>query len=269
MASDSAENEENPKRFSPQCFLLDFYKEFSEINADISYENFVKINVEPSDVVNTLMNKGNAFALNDLTPAQMSNLVPKFRLYKIYADGKEKEFYFDDATSIENLGSGKTKTKRSKQATSEKIDAVGLKSFTWEDLGTNPANQGLSFKASLVVSCPTMQSLFIKSKNGLSFDELICPKGRNKTNENPEYVGKDNRIRADVGWNIPGSFSTTPEIWGTTKQRQKLKDAIRSSQVSLYLNLTQHELSINEDGTIELSVEFMASLEAGLYLTSF
>ena len=109
-----------------------------------------------------------------------------------------------------------------------------------------------------------MQSLFIKSKNGLSFDELICPKGRNKTNENPEYVGKDNRIRADVGWSIPGSFSTTPEIWGTAKQRQKLKDAIRSSQVSLYLNLTQHELSINEDGTIELSVEFMASLEAGL-----
>ena len=265
MASDSAENEENPKRFSPQCFLLDFYKEFSETNADVSYENFVKINVEPSDVVNTLMNKGNAFALNDLTPAQMSNLVPKFRLYKIYADGKEKEFYFDDATSIENLGSGKTKTKRSKQATSEKIDAVGLKSFTWEDLGTNPANQGLSFKASLVVSCPTMQSLFIKSKNGLSFDELICPKGRNKTNENPEYVGKDNRIRADVGWSIPGSFSTTPEIWGTAKQRQKLKDAIRSSQVSLYLNLTQHELSINEDGTIELSVEFMASLEAGLF----
>ena len=42
MASDSAENEENPKRFSPQCFLLDFYKEFSEINADVSYENFVK-----------------------------------------------------------------------------------------------------------------------------------------------------------------------------------------------------------------------------------
>ena len=86
MASDSAENEENPKRFSPQCFLLDFYKEFSETNADVSYENFVKINVEPSDVVNTLMNKGNAFALNDLTPAQMSNLVPKFRLYKSYAD---------------------------------------------------------------------------------------------------------------------------------------------------------------------------------------
>jgi len=265
MADDE---EENPKRFSPQCFLLDFYKNFTAHNKDQGYENFVKINEEPSEVINKLLNKKDGFALNELTTAQMSNLVPKIRLYKSYANGTDKEFYFDDYTSIENLGASGTKTTYSKYQDfninpSTKPIAVGLKSFTWEDLGTNPANQGLSFKASLVLSCPSMQSLFVKSRNGLSFDELICPAGRKKTKENPEYDNKHNRIRADVGWVVPSSFHTTPEIWGS--KIKELKSAIEASQISLYLNLTSHELSINEDGTIELSIEFMASLEAGMF----
>lgn len=267
MADDE---EENPKRFSPQCFLLDFYKSFTAKNEGQSYGNFVKINVEPSEVINKLLNKKDGFKLNDLTTAQMSNLVPKFRLYKVYASGEDKEFYFDDHTSIENLGASGTKTTYSKYQDfninhSTKPLAVGFKNFTWEDLGTNPANQGLSFKASLVLSCPSMQSLFVKSRNGLSFDELICPPSRKKTKENPEYDNKHNRIRADVGWVVPSSFHTTPEIWGTADNRKKLKSAIEASQISLYLNLTSHELSINEDGTIELSIDFMASLEAGMF----
>jgi len=265
MADDE---EENPKRFSPQCFLLDFYKNFTAHNKEQGYENFIKINEEPSQVINRLLNKKDGFALNELTPAQMSNLVPKFRLYKMYASGEDKEFYFDDHTSIENLGASGTKTTYSKYQDfninpSTKPIAVGLKSFTWEDLGTNPANQGLSFKASLVLSCPSMQSLFVKSRNGLSFDELICPAGRKKTKENPEYDNKHNRVRADVGWVVPSSLHTTPEIWGS--KIKELKSAIEASQISLYLSLTSHELSINEDGTIELSIEFMASLEAGMF----
>ena len=267
MADDE---EENPKRFSPQCFLLDFYKSFTANNSDQGYANFVKINEEPSQVINKLLNKKDGFALNDLTNAQMSNLVPQFRLYKSYANGTDKEFYFDDHTSIDNLGASGTKTTYNKYEDfninhSTKPLAVGLKSFTWEDLGTNPANQGLSFKASLVLSCPSMQSLFVKSRNGLSFDELICPAARKKTKENPEYDNKHNRIRADVGWVVPSSFHTTPEIWGTKKKRDELQSAIEASQISLYLNLTSHELSINEDGTIELSIDFMASLEAGMF----
>lgn len=268
---DPVENQENPKRFSPQCFLLDFYKSFVAHNKDTTYGNYVKINVEPSDVINRLLNKKSSFALNDLTPAQMSSLVPHFRLYKMYADGTEKEFYFSDHTSIENLGASGTKTKYNKYQdfninSTNKPLAVGFESFSWEDLGTNPANQGLSFKASLSLIAPTMQSLFVKSKNGLSFDEIICPVERKKTSSNPEYDNKHNRLRADVGWKVPNSFETTPEIWGADSQtRNKIKNAIKASQVSLYLNLTSHELSIQEDGTIGLSVEFMASLEAGLF----
>jgi len=267
MADDE---EENPKRFSPQCFLLDFYKSFTAHNKDQSYGSFIKINEEPSQVVNKLLNKKDGFAFNELTPAQMSNLVPKFRLYKTYASGEDKEFYFDDHTSIESLGASGTKTTYSKYqdfniSPSTKPIAVGLKTFTWEDLGTNPANKGLTFKANMVVSCPSMQSLFVKSRNGLSFDELICPGGRKKTKENPEYDNKHNRFRADVGWVVPSSFHTTPEIWGTKEKQDELKSAINASQISLFLNTQKHELSINEDGTIELSMEFMASLEAGMF----
>jgi len=269
--ADPVENQENPKRFSPQCFLLDFYKSFTAKNENQTYGNYVKVNVEPSEVINKLLNKKSGFALNDLTPAQMANLVPKFRLYKMYADGTEKEFYFSDHTSIENLGASGTKTTYNQYEDfninpTNKPLAVGFESFTWEDLGTNPANQGLSFKASLSLVAPTMQSLFVKSKNGLSFDEIICPVQRKKTNTNPEYDNKQNRLRADVGWVVPSSFETTPSIWGSNAEnRKKLKEAVKSSQVSLYLNLTSHELSINEDGTIGLSVEFMASLEARLF----
>lgn len=262
--ADPTQEEENPKRFLPQCFMMEFYRDFVKRNINTTYGSYCKINVEPSKAINSIMNKKSAFAINELTPVQLSRLVPKFRLFKLYNNAEPQEFTFDSHTT---LFDGPTNTfskhKDLVLRPTKKPMSVGFKSFRWEDLGTNPANQGLSFKASLSLVCPNMQSLFRKV-NGLSFDELICPVSRKSSAPNPIYDGKENRMRADVGWAFPPSFNNAPEIWGTEKQKGKIYDAIRASQVSLFLNLVSHELSINEDGTIELNIEFMASLEAAL-----
>ena len=262
--TDPKKEEENPKRFLPQCFMMEFYRDFVKKNLDITYSSYCKINVEPAKAINSIMNKKVAFAINDLTPAQLSRLVPKFRLFKLYNDAEPKEFTFDSHTT---LFDGPTNTfskhKDLVLKPTKKPMSVGFKSFRWEDLGTNPANQGLSFKASLSLVCPNMQSLFRKV-NGLAFDELICPASRQSSSPNPIYDGKENRMRADVGWALPASFTNAPELWGSDKKMKEIKEAIRASQVSLFLNLVSHELSINEDGTIELSIEFMASLESAL-----
>ena len=254
--------EENPKRFLPQCFLMEFYRDFVIRNANVTYGSYCKINVEPSKAINSIMNKKVAFEINELTPAQISRLVPKFRLFKLYNDAEPKEFTFDSHTTLFDSPTNiYSEHKDLVLRPTKKPMSVGFKSFHWEDLGTNPANQGLSFKASLSLVCPNMQSLFRKV-NGLSFDELICPASRKSSSPNPIYDGKENRMRADVGWALPASFNNASELWGANKE--EIRQAIKASQVSLYLNLVSHELSINEDGTIELSIEFMASLEAGL-----
>ena len=266
------EEKGEPKRFDAQCFLMDFYKSFTKANVAVTYGNFIKINVDPTQAISQLLNKKKSFPLNEFTPAQMSCLVPKFRLYKLYPKAgsprkhsePRKEFHFEDFTNL-NKPSYTDKYEEFNINPTNKTIAVGFKSFSWEDLGQNPANQGLTFKASLAITCPNMQSLFRKGPNGLSFDEIICPAHRKKTEETPEYVNADNRFQAELGWVVPSSFTTAPEIWGDKKQRERLQGAVQEAQISLFLNLQSHEIDIKEDGAIELTVEFMASLEAGLF----
>jgi hypothetical protein len=219
-------------------------------------------------VLNELNNRNLAFPLNDLTPSVLSNLVPKFRLYKTYKDGKSKEFKFDDFTDIGTLGKSLTLTSKDskKNILSMKVNkpvVAGFKSFTWEDLATNPANQGLSFKANLVLTFSSMQALFRESENGLRFADLLNLPASGKAKTNESYDMANNRIRADVGWSIPSS-ATLNNMNLTAEQKEKLYKAIEASQRSFYLNLTSHDLTINEDGVIELSISYVAALDASL-----
>jgi len=94
---------QNPRRFLPQCFLLDFLSSYAATNASSPYPNFVKMNGNPSTGINRLLGKPSNAPLNQLTPAQFSALVPKCRLFKVYADGSEEEFRFDDYTRVEDI----------------------------------------------------------------------------------------------------------------------------------------------------------------------
>ena len=249
-----------PNRFVPQCFLLDFYPKFVRANSSTPYSQFSKLNCNPATGINVLMNKGQGFALNQLTPAQLSLLVPKFRLYKVVTKGQrqldQKEFYFDDTTMVPDRASRQILKMRTNPR--GRPHAVGFKSFAWEDLGTDPGNQGAAFKAELTLVFANMDSLFNR-ENGVAAVDLLNA-GPSVT---PKYKDSQTKIRVDVGWTLGKSAANNignlaPD--GGVSQKDILK-AINSSTVSFFLSLAKHELSINENGTIELKIEYIASTD--------
>jgi len=246
------ENENaTPNRFVPQCFLLDFYPKFVNANAKKEYPNFAKFNTNPATSINLLMNRGKGFAINQLTPAQLSLLVPKFRLFKIRGES-EKEFYFDDATSkISDIGQARSSTKSGMRVDGKgRPIAVGFKSFTWEDIGTDPGNQGAAFKAELTIALANMDSLFAR-RNGVAIAELLNVYPGKKAKVDEKYDPAV--VRCDVGWSLGTKASK-----GLSKNIIK---AINASTISLFLSLKNHDLTINDNGTLELKVEYIASTE--------
>jgi hypothetical protein len=100
----ATENKDEQKvLFDDQAFLWDFIKVFKNKS---DYRNFIKLkDKQPSLTFNKLYGEG-ANALSNLTTAQLSSLVPKFRLYKsIEVDNKtiNIEFPFNKFTTVDSI----------------------------------------------------------------------------------------------------------------------------------------------------------------------
>jgi len=240
---------QNPRRFLPQCFLLDFLSDYASTNVPFPYANFTRMLGNPSTGINRLLGKPSNAPLNKLTPAQFSSLVPKCRLFKVYADGSEEEFRFDDYTRVEDITA----------ANLWRGAAAGLQSFSWEDLGTNLANTGLTFKAEMKILFQNLESMF-RSNRGPPFSTLLQPPGAGKSQKGKDvYRMEEHRVKAIVGWTIPAIVNKA-QIFGAAGK--EIEAALRDSSISLFLNLTGHEISIKESGGIELTVNYIASIDA-------
>jgi len=257
------EKDPNPQRFLPQCFLMDFYKKFAGMNESYSYRNLCKINGNSTFSMNKLLDRKDAFSINDLTPHQQSLLIPSFSLTKIYEDDSEKEFLFDDYTDISTI----TRTNQDNTLRLDgrgKPNAVGFVSFSWDDEGSNPANTGMIFKASLKLVAADIASLFfVPSPNHPPFSELLqqdaTPK---KAKLNPKFDAKASTIRVDVGWKLSPSLLNGELFPGV--DLDSMQNAIMNSRITLFLSLMTHDLSIKENGGIEITIEYKARTDSVL-----
>ena len=188
--------------------------------------------------------------LFNITPAQLSLLVPKVRLFSVVEkDGKEieeKEFIFDDYT---NRGIESMLLSRPKRG----ADA-GLISFNWTDRGTDPASAGLFFETSMTLFFQSMEAIFIERENGLHFSELFTTAQSKESKNDNIYDRTDYKIKAVVGWAVPQDRENI-------LIDQRLKSAIEASQTTFLLNLVDHELNLNPDGTVKISLNHVASIE--------
>ena len=252
--------------FNEQAFLLDFFELTVDSNLNEKtgrpkeYKHFTKLTGDPTAVVNKLVGAG-AGAVLGLKTHQLPLLVPQVRIFKIYQHGSsrfEKEFFFDDYTSVESI---------TKSTVGRGQDA-GLTSFTWNDMGTNPANSGLSFEAEMKLYFQSFESVFKDRGDGMKFADLLIPaRGKDKKKKTIEqisepqtqaaYGGKktyddaDYRIKAVVGWATPSDPGKTIFSDPTIIDR---------TRVSLLLTLTTHDIDIREDGSVELTLKYNAAL---------
>lgn len=244
-------------RFNEQCYLMQNLEDLASFNQSIDnkYRNLISID----NGNHLLMNKvyGTGFgSLFDISTPQIGLLVPTIRLFKIYPNGKEVEFKFQDHIDPLDLDNILLENQR-------RPSAVGLKKLSWEDLGKQPALTGLSFRASLDLEVSDIADLFneFQGEGGASYKiaDLVSFAPTLKLNEeeaeeevNPDFF----RVKMIVGWAEPSAN----ELFN-----KSLRDAIRNNQLHLFLNLTNFTIDYKETGQIGLSIDYVGYIEGVLY----
>jgi hypothetical protein len=258
------ELDEELVQFDDQAFLWDFIKSFN--NQGSNYANFIQIKDKtPVLTQNKLYGEG-ANALHMATTAQLSSLVPKFKLYKSIQNGsstKNIEFPFNKITTVESitdsdLGRGTD---------------VGFMQVKWTDTGTNPANVGVSFLGDITIKFQSFEALFKKRKSGseiISFADLLNPEeltGRKATvdsKDQPDSSNLDNfktQVKMVVGWE-------TPHDPGNNLDLNSIKSDLSSLQRTYIIKNTDHSIDVNgQDASITLNIKFTARIEGMLLNT--
>jgi len=171
--------------------------------------------------------------------------------------------------------------------TTGRTPGAGIKSFTWALKGVQPAEVDNNITAKLVMYFQTINDFFNGAsqagKEEPNFLDLIInspavreyrnnAKSASKNNEpinncqlvknhlHEQYKGVNYRIKVNAGWAVPPPLMPSVEI------SQNMRDAIQQTQVSLYLQQVRHNLDFKPNGSLELTIDYVASI-AGL-LTS-
>lgn len=221
----------------------------------------------------------------------VTQLTPKMRLYKVYnseeGDLKRTEFIFPthtDLTRKKNFNKTQTQTAEVStqaivpsffDATFDKGDGVGLKSFNLEFNGTNPAEARNDVKGSMTLFFQSFAD-FVRervSPNGDKFrfvDLIIHPKpDKDGTVQGSSIISKRQyepsfyRIMVEIGYSI----SDFQGIGSSDKA--KLMNAIKNTNKSYYLTMVDHDFSIKNDGTVEVNLTYRAYIESALKTLKF
>ena len=216
--------------------------------------------------------------LLEITPDIHAFLVPKIRLFRVVHRVSEPglietEFDFrktEHKERIEGLMNAKY----------DKGNSYGIKSFDFSFEGTNPATARNDIVANLSLHFQSFQD-FIKERTSASgekyqfVDLIIFPVNKKNrkgigTLRAEEYDPSIYRIRAEVGWMVPEKHSGLNEVLvkrGMTYDQ--LKKALILTNKSFYLNMVDHNFSIKDDGTVDITISYRAYIESALKSTKF
>ena len=286
------------KPFDFQCFLMeniDFLSTFQEqkvASVDGAYEHLITLKGTPGNLVSQINHGGKSAEVEqilNLTPTVQGLLVPYIKLYRVDYDPKHRSRIikqqeipipnFLDPSDIAQLtgkGSGRYK-------------GFGLKSFNWKLDGVQPATVDNNISANLSFYFQSVNDLFQGSlaagqRIPNPLDLLISPRTMKKIlpdgrpdgiepspsssearcklvedNIHQQYDGASFRIKVVAGWATPPNIG---ELMPDSEPDEilALQRAIDDSRVSLFLQQTRHNLNFKQDGTVELSIDYIAAL---------
>ena len=250
---------------------------------------------ETSDIMNYLLSpKGkDVDPFFDIRPELLSAMVPQIRLFRVSTtkNGRLEEIEFDFPKSMNDDDS---QYLGNIQGAANRYD-FGIKEFSFAFEGTSPATARNDITADLSLFFRDFNDLikkrpfgeFIKSprvgdvqqedtidsistKKEFSYLDLILfPGSTHQSNDEPFNQDASNyRIRADVGWVIreDDAFDKMAKTSGTSAA--KLKTALEKINKSFYLNMVDHDLDFNTDGSVTIKINYRAYLETATKSTS-
>ena len=287
------EGEEKPfAKFSDACFLMDYIDVIARKGASINtagFSNFKVVDASPERgggahyIISKLTSRTGLQKFIDISPATLTALQPRVRLYKItypalgVAPPLYQEFIFHDffnQDGVEAIIGGKSK----------RIGGVGLKECSWVLDGTNPAEAEKVIKVSMSFefqsaadllgarfnpSDGTIRAGTAEEDARANMIDLILhpPKQQDAEGVNArldasegKYVPAFYRVKLEIGWAPPNlEDGRLPGL--TTEETIDFLAELRKQRMSLILNLVDHTLDIKENGAISLSVEYVGALE--------
>jgi len=299
------------KPIEHQCYLLENIRALSEYKDDLTvfnvskYENIGTIynsaeggNSLPGNLISYINHANKTDEVNallNLCPEIYALLTPHIKIYRVEYEGEDKliptlqqEIPFpnfidpSDIQAIMNNDYGR-------------FPGAGIKSFSWNLDGVNPAEVDNNITARLSLHFQTIQDLFSLNQ-GLAagqekpgYLDLIIKSARSQSNKTQdqtrvsdksaalpvsaecfeaammEYDPRDFEIKACVGWSTPANFSSIVNDLQSSRGKgdsygKDLEAAINATRVGLYLTLTTHELNFNENGSVDLNINYQARL---------
>ena len=266
-ASDAATRRAIRSRFQEQCFLIDNWWKLTEFDhkpADKSEDYHLHSNNKHHlsiDISNKLgSNQGllgkvvSGSGLNqwfNVSTADLSLLVPKLRFFKYrYGnDGKlkeKREFLFDEFFPKEDLQQMLSDRK-------SRGGGIGLKNFSWKLEGGNFVEASRLMKANLSLTLSSLNE-FLKVKNENNFLELILAKNNFRRNKSRGEFLKE-KVVAEVGW------ADIPKPSSLSLTNKNFAEALKKSNKVLALHRINHSLNFNQDGSVDVDIEYTAGLE--------
>lgn len=209
----------------------------------------------------------------NITPDIQAFLTPKIRLYKVFNDGnslKQIEFIFKNSTDSTNLLNELFKD-------NDKFfrgSGYGIKDFSFSFNGTTPATAKNDITANLTLFFQDFSDFvtpITTSQGTFKFVDLIFYDKRDDSvptygygSTHPDqYSPAYYRIRADVGWRVPENH---PQFDDACRKRnidpELVREAIRKTNKSYYLNMVEHDLNFKADGTVEIKAQYRGYIES-------
>lgn len=247
-------------------------------SVDETFQGVYPIEGKPECGVSQLIFNENQQKLLDLTPAEVSSLVPMVRLFKIGPDFEQEiPFESNAINSIENEPSLEINPNTIIE-NYNRGNSVGIRSLEWSYQGTNPANDTKDISLTLTLFFQSFSDILRnrhigipttlpsgKTKSGVntfSYADLITRPRRlnadkdkfmDQSDYDPEYY----RIKFLIGYAYSDPINGAGDIIPTDKRL-----AIDTTVLPIIATLIDHRFDIQEDGSVNLVITYRGYLEA-------
>lgn len=260
----------NDIKFNSQAFILSYIDQIID-DLDPSYDHVLTLdtsNKSFSECIALMNGKSETLSISKLKTHQYNSLIPKVRLFRVNEDNSEYEFVFNKNYRMSNIMVGEDSLLTGNNC--------GIKSISWILAGTNPVSAEKTIEVKLEFYFDSINSF-----SGGSYDQMLnfwnsptpsllnspFDSQQTKTTTNfwsliyhpklraDEYQSPLFRIKAVVGWE-----QIDPNIIQHLFDKD-INEELYDSDLVMYLNLVQHNFEFNEDGSIKLTANYIASLE--------
>lgn len=229
-------------------FVQDKFAQKDTINISDKYNNLITINdtnsstsiskmlALPEDVVNVY---------NKMTPLEKSFLYPKISIFRMNANGEYTEIRIKNNFDDLQLDMYESQKKAEELILlQDEAFSVGLKSIHVQNKPERPGDINIIVRINYV-----FENILALLQHQIR-DLIRVPLDKDHSNL------LDYRIKLVLGWSIPNDYSLNPAIDDTFKK------AIEYSEEIYLLQIIQHDITFDDDGSVQLSIEYGAAIEA-------